>query len=438
MWFFALPLLVAIAAAPTADGMIARMKIIDPAATTQAPAAAETNHEHVDYNLKPSIPHSNFTGPTEMKRLAGECFTTNSDNNQYEYRFCPFDNVTQHDIQASWNAYNGVLGVWHSWEVADGKLAQQSFKEGDSCGSYNREVKVLFICGKKDELSKPTEPSPCKYELEFGTPHACNNSMHLVDMLHGEDKVALKVLDDELYDEEITEAGYRKKQRKLLKRSGVLPVRNEPPRPTPPPPTPAPPTPAPYVWKSDSTKLQECDDEKAELKKVSDRLTDTVARLTEELKALGDKLEELGHSSKDVVDSAAFAAAVADAEKEAAAKLDAGADVEGAVVAAASDADGVDVEEPQLGGADAAAATVGAAVDAAAARDAVAEKLDGGANVEDAVAAAASIAEGVDIEEEHVVTAAAADAASDVVTETKRVTPSDVEAAAAAAKATEQ
>lgn len=35
MWFFALPLLVAIAAAPTADGMIARMKIIDPAATTQ-------------------------------------------------------------------------------------------------------------------------------------------------------------------------------------------------------------------------------------------------------------------------------------------------------------------------------------------------------------------------------------------------------------------
>lgn len=428
---------------------------------------------------------------------------------RYEYRFCPFDNVTQHDIQASWNAYNGVLGVWHSWEVADGKLAQQSFKEGDSCGSYNREVKVLFICGKKDELSKPTEPSPCKYELEFGTPHACNNSMHLVDMLHGEDKVALKVLDDELYDEEITEAGYRKKQRKLLKRSGVLPVRNEPPRPTPPPPTPAPPTPAPYVWKSDSTKLQECDDEKAELKKVSDRLTDTVARLTEELKALGDKLEELGHSSKDVVDSAAFAAAVADAEKEAAAKLDAGADVEGAVVAAASDADGVDVEEPQLGGADAAAATVGAAVDAVAARDAgdaVAEKLDGGANVEDAVAAAASIAEGVDIEEEQlggadataaaataagaaavaaaavdtgdevaaklgggadvegavaaaasnaegvdveekqskvvdagsVVTAAAADAASDVVTETKRVTPSDVEAAAAAAKATEQ
>ena len=59
-------------------------------------------------------------------------------HSRYEYRFCPFDNVTQHDIQASWNAYNGVLGIWHSWEVADGRLDQQSFKEGDSCGSYNR------------------------------------------------------------------------------------------------------------------------------------------------------------------------------------------------------------------------------------------------------------------------------------------------------------
>ena len=39
-----------------------------------------------------------------MKGLQGKCFSTKSKDGHYEYRVCPFDNVTQHDVQASWNA----------------------------------------------------------------------------------------------------------------------------------------------------------------------------------------------------------------------------------------------------------------------------------------------------------------------------------------------
>ena len=87
----------------------------------------------------------------------------------------------------------------------------------------------------------------------------------------------------------------------------MLPSRNEPPRPTPPPSTPAPPTPPPYVWKSDATKLQECEDDKTNIKRDANKLNETVAHLTAQLKALSEKLEELGVSSNDVLEHAAAA-----------------------------------------------------------------------------------------------------------------------------------
>jgi len=29
---------------------------------------------------------------------------------RYEWRVCPFDNVTQHEVNSAWNPYNGILG----------------------------------------------------------------------------------------------------------------------------------------------------------------------------------------------------------------------------------------------------------------------------------------------------------------------------------------
>jgi hypothetical protein len=119
-----------------------------------------------------SLFHANFTtqhnaGPPTLQALVGQCFAADTDDNKYEYRFCPFDNVTQHDIQPPWNTYNGVLGIWHTWEVVEGTMAQLKFKEGDSCGGKQRQVTVSLVCGEANLASNPSEPNPCHDALDL-------------------------------------------------------------------------------------------------------------------------------------------------------------------------------------------------------------------------------------------------------------------------------
>jgi hypothetical protein len=225
------------------------------------------------------------TGPLAFQELVGQCFAANTDDNKYEYRFCPFDNVTQHDIQASWNAYNGVLGIWHTWEVVEGTMAQLKFKEGDSCGGKQRQVTVNLVCGKANLASNPSEPNPCDYALDFATPLACDDALSLAHVLKPESAAQLLLLDEELYDEELTEAGHRKRVRSLLKENKLLPVRPAettlPPPPPPPPTTPAPPAPPVTwtAWRSDGDKLRDCDDREKRHKEMIEQLKAEVKAL---------------------------------------------------------------------------------------------------------------------------------------------------------------
>jgi len=64
---------------------------------------------------------------------------------EYRYQFCPYDNVTQHEITLRWNSYNGVLGVWRDWTVVNNTFTTMNMEDGDACGGSNfRSTRVLF------------------------------------------------------------------------------------------------------------------------------------------------------------------------------------------------------------------------------------------------------------------------------------------------------
>lgn len=141
----------------------------------------------------------------------------------YKYEFCPFYNVTQHEQTFRWNAYSGILGIWHEWEIENNTFVGMWMRDGDSCETKNRETKVLLVCGKNNRLAQVSEPSTCVYSLTFETPLVCHPHSLLVYPTLPE---ALQRKWDEveqlLYDELITKQGYKKRLRELLEEGTLL------------------------------------------------------------------------------------------------------------------------------------------------------------------------------------------------------------------------
>lgn len=111
---------------------------------------------------------SPVSGPAHLFRLAGKCFSLVEST--YKYEFCPFHNVTQHEQTFRWNAYSGVLGIWHEWEIANNTFTGMWMRDGDACRSRSRQSKVEMACGKSNRLAHVSEPSTCVYALTFETP----------------------------------------------------------------------------------------------------------------------------------------------------------------------------------------------------------------------------------------------------------------------------
>ncbi|KAL3219029.1 hypothetical protein MRX96_031185 [Rhipicephalus microplus] len=86
-----------------------------------------------------------FAGPEHLRPLLGRCFGRTAAG--YRYTLCPFDNVTQAEESARWNAYSGVLGVWQGWSATNASLSSMHYGDGDSCGTLNRSVEVQLTCG---------------------------------------------------------------------------------------------------------------------------------------------------------------------------------------------------------------------------------------------------------------------------------------------------
>ncbi|XP_069503305.1 N-acetylglucosamine-1-phosphotransferase subunit gamma [Ambystoma mexicanum] len=176
--------------------------------------------------LQPKMQPSPVSGPSHLLRLAGRCF--NFVESTYKYDFCPFHNVTQHEQSFRWNAYSGILGIWHEWEIENNSFVGMWMREGDSCGSKNRQTKVLLVCGKSNKLVQVSEPSTCIYFLTFETPLVCHPHSLLVYPTLTE---ALQRKWDEaeqaVFDELITVQGYKKKLKAIFEEAGYLKTTHE-------------------------------------------------------------------------------------------------------------------------------------------------------------------------------------------------------------------
>ncbi|XP_061485469.1 N-acetylglucosamine-1-phosphotransferase subunit gamma-like [Rhineura floridana] len=171
--------------------------------------------------LQPKAAPSPLSGPAHLFRLAGKCFSYVE--SLYKYEFCPFHNVTQHEQSFRWNAYSGILGIWHEWEIENNMFVGMWMRDGDSCETKNRQTKVLLVCGKNNRLADVSEPSTCVYSLTFETPLVCHPHSLLVYPALPE---TLRRKWDEVeqlrHDELITKQGYKKRLREIFEEASFF------------------------------------------------------------------------------------------------------------------------------------------------------------------------------------------------------------------------
>ncbi|XP_029641293.1 N-acetylglucosamine-1-phosphotransferase subunit gamma isoform X1 [Octopus sinensis] len=185
------------------------------------------SHNEEDKPLVMQINPANFSGPPHFRSLIGKCF--NKSDNMYQYKFCPFFNVTQHELSLRWNPYNGILGVWQDWEIANNTFTAMLLKEGDKCGSISRTSRVVFECAPEHQLKNVSEPRTCEYLFTFQTPFVCHpNAMLVYPTLEDHLRDAWDELEGQYVREEITKKGYNKELTKIFQRAGFIQTGTKP------------------------------------------------------------------------------------------------------------------------------------------------------------------------------------------------------------------
>lgn len=179
------------------------------------------NQPQTKLTLEPKVKEANFSGPSHFKSLLGKCYEKVTTS--YRYVFCPFRNVTQHEISLQWKPYNGILGVWQEWEIENNTFSAMLMRDGDKCGSIYRSVRVVFTCASKNQVSDVSEPQLCHYLLHFETPLVCQKqSMFVYPYLSSNLKDAWDEIEGELLRKEITEKGYKKELVKIFTAAGFF------------------------------------------------------------------------------------------------------------------------------------------------------------------------------------------------------------------------
>lgn len=198
-------------------GYAGKMKIVEEPNTfgLNNPFMAQSNR------LQPRVTPAPVSGPQHLYRLAGKCFSLTE--SVYKYEFCPFHNVTQHEQTFRWNAYSGILGIWQEWEIENNTFTGMWMREGDACGTRNRETKVLLVCSSISKLVQVSEPNTCVYSLTFESPLVCHPHSLLV---YPTLKLSLqKEWDDAeqaLSEGLITNQGYNNLCRDIFEDAGLL------------------------------------------------------------------------------------------------------------------------------------------------------------------------------------------------------------------------
>ncbi|KAM3859564.1 N-acetylglucosamine-1-phosphotransferase subunit gamma [Diretmus argenteus] len=171
--------------------------------------------------LQPKATPSPVSGPTHLHRLAGKCFSFIEST--YKYEFCPFHNITQHEKSFRWNAYSGILGIWQEWEIANNTFTGMWMREGDACGSKNRQTKVILTCGTSSKLAQVSEPTTCVYSLTFETPLVCHpHSLLVYPTLREALQQEWDEAEQARYEGLITEQGYNNLLKDIFEDAGFL------------------------------------------------------------------------------------------------------------------------------------------------------------------------------------------------------------------------
>ncbi|XP_006204313.2 N-acetylglucosamine-1-phosphotransferase subunit gamma [Vicugna pacos] len=210
-------LLLGLAAPGPAPAGAAKMKVVEEPNTfgLNNPFLPQTSR------LQPKKDPSPVSGPAHLFRLSGKCFSLVEST--YKYEFCPFHNVTQHEQTFRWNAYSGILGIWHEWEINNNTFRGMWMRDGDSCQSRSRQSKVELTCGKSNRLSHVSEPSTCVYSLTFETPLVCHpHSLLVYPALPAALQQRWDQVEQDLADELITSQGYEKLLRAIFEDAGYL------------------------------------------------------------------------------------------------------------------------------------------------------------------------------------------------------------------------
>ncbi|XP_041818057.1 N-acetylglucosamine-1-phosphotransferase subunit gamma [Chelmon rostratus] len=171
--------------------------------------------------LQPRVTPFPVSGPAHLHRLAGKCFSLTE--SMYKYEFCPFHNITQHEQSFRWNAYSGILGIWQEWEIANNTFTGMWMRDGDACGTRNRETKVIFACSASSKLAQVSEPSTCVYSLTFETPLVCHpHSLLVYPTLSENLQSEWDEAEQARYEGLLTEQGYNNLLRDIFEDAGLL------------------------------------------------------------------------------------------------------------------------------------------------------------------------------------------------------------------------
>jgi hypothetical protein len=125
-----------------------------------------------------------FGTQKEFYPLFGKCFSIVSNEKvfksgsfdavakDFEFKLCPFENVTQHEVNGDAET---LLGVWQQWHVVNEWRKEMLYSNGDECwNGPQRIVRVILECGLEDKLEDVKEDGKCTYEMTLATPAACS------------------------------------------------------------------------------------------------------------------------------------------------------------------------------------------------------------------------------------------------------------------------
>ncbi|KAJ1067414.1 hypothetical protein K5549_010532 [Capra hircus] len=209
-----LAVLLGLAARGPAPTGAAKMKVVEEPNTfgLNNPFLPQTSR------LQPKRDPSPVSGPAHLSRLSGKCFSLVEST--YKYELCPFHNVTQHEQTFRWNAYSGILGIWHEWEITNNTFRGMWMRDGDACQSRNRQSKVGSGGGRRGAVGARVGRGGVGGQRGSAQPVSIGPSVYPTL------PVALQQrwdqLEQDLVDELITAQGYEKSLRAIFEDAGYL------------------------------------------------------------------------------------------------------------------------------------------------------------------------------------------------------------------------